>query len=100
MNISRQLSLDKISNSCFLFGARQTGKTWLLKNTVRYDLYIDLLDNKELVRYTKNPDILSAEIRALDAEHPVVVIDEIQKAPNLLNEVHRAIESEKLFPLK
>lgn len=93
MDIQRQLVLDQISNSCFLFGARQVGKTWLLKNTVKYDLYIDLLDTQELVRYIKAPELLLAEIKALNCDCPVVVIDEIQKAPNLLNEVHRAMES-------
>ena len=95
MSINRLLVLDEIGHSCFIFGARQVGKTWLLRKTIKSDLYIDLLSGKELVRYTRNPELLLAEIEALDMENPVVVIDEVQKAHNLLDEVHRAIESDK-----
>jgi len=94
VEVKRTLNLSKINLSCFLFGPRQTGKTWLLKHTVRYDIYIDLLNEKERIRYTKNPSILSSEIIGLKKKNAVIVIDEVQKIPGLLDEVHRAIESD------
>lgn len=93
MDIERYLSLDSLATSCFLFGCRQVGKTWLLKKTVDFDIYLDLLKKSELIRYTKSPEILFAEIAALNKKKPLIIIDEIQKAPGLLDEVHRAIES-------
>ncbi len=94
MEISRTLVLNQIDFSCFLFGPRQTGKTWLLKHTVNSDIYIDLLNGKERLRYIKNPAILFSEIVGLKKKNALVVIDEVQKIPGLLDEVHRAIESE------
>ena len=47
MQIDRTLTLKGINISVFLFGPRQAGKTWLLKKTVNYNLYIDLLKEKE-----------------------------------------------------
>ena len=93
MDIERYLSLDSLTTSCFLFGCRQVGKTWLLKKTVDFDIYLDLLKKSELIRYTKSPEILFAEIAALNKRKPLIIIDEIQKAFGLLDEVHRAIES-------
>jgi len=93
MKINRTLDLSDTNISLFLFGPRQTGKTWLIKNTVNYDLYIDLLNEKERQRYLKNPDILFSEVTGLEKQNALIIIDEIQKVPNLLNEVHRAIES-------
>jgi len=95
MEINRTLGFERIKYSIFLFGPRQSGKTWLLKNTVEYDLYIDLLNEKERQRYLKNPNILFDEVTEIDKQNAIIVIDEIQKVPNLLNEVHRAIESNK-----
>lgn len=91
--MDRYLSLGKHSSSLFLFGCRQAGKTWLLKNTLNYDLYIDLLDNEDQFTFLTNPQRLSEEIAALNKPKAVVIIDEIQKVPNLLDEIHRLIES-------
>ena len=95
MEINRFLSLSKLDfkESYFLFGCRQVGKTWLLKKCVNADIYIDFLDNKEFSRYLTNPDVLLSEIKALNKENAIIIIDEIQKIPGLLDEVHRAIES-------
>ena len=81
--------------SVFLWGARQTGKSTFLRQNFKDSLYIDLLKTDELIRYTRSPFILREEILALtDAEtkHPIV-IDEIQKVPSLLNEIHWLIEN-------
>jgi len=94
MNFKRSLSLEGLDTSAFLFGCRQAGKTWLLKNTLTPDIYIDLLKYDELFRYTATPELVYAEAEALGKRSPLVVIDEIQKIPGLLDEVQRSIESE------
>jgi len=93
MNIERLISVDRFEVSAFLFGCRQVGKTWFLRHNIKPDIYIDMLKKSELVRYTANAELLYAEIEALNVMSPLIVIDEIQKLPGLLDEVHRAIES-------
>lgn len=81
--------------SAFLWGARQTGKSSYLKNHFKNSLYYDLLDTHELARFIRSPYLLREEILShdsFDAKYPVI-IDEIQKAPDLLNEVHYLIEN-------
>src|SRR5664280_1027351 len=71
----------------FLWGPRQTGKTTLLRETYRDALWLDLLKADEYRRYLERPDLLREEL----ADRPLpnqVVIDEIQKVPQLLDEVH------------
>ncbi len=71
----------------FLWGPRQTGKTTLLKATYPDALWIDLLKAEEYRRYLQNPELLRAEIAASESIRQVV-IDEVQKVPQLLDEVH------------
>jgi len=80
------------NNSFFLWGARQTGKSTLLKSIFTDAQYIDLLKTDELYRFRKNPALLR---QMLQIENPgkLVVIDEIQKIPELLDEVHWLIEN-------
>jgi len=73
--------------SFFLFGPRGTGKTTLIKHTLEDATVIDLLEIKTYREYLKNPSILSEQ-----QTMPVVVIDEVQKLPEILDEVHRLIE--------
>ena len=89
--IKRTLDLNKYSKSLFLFGPRQVGKTFLITNTVSYDLFINLLIQSEYLRYSRNPSILSKEIGSLTKSDPVVVIDEIQRCPDLLNEIQNIL---------
>ncbi len=77
--------------SFFLFGPRGTGKTTLIKHTLLNATVIDLLEIKTYREYLKNPSIIS-ELTL----NPIVVIDEVQKLPEILDEVHRLIEAEKL----
>jgi predicted AAA+ superfamily ATPase len=77
--------------SFFLFGPRGTGKTTLVKHTLRDITVIDLLEIRTFREYLKNPSILSEQVTK-----PVVVIDEVQKLPEILDEVHRLIEGKKL----
>ena len=79
--------------SFFLWGPRQTGKTTLLKKTYPEALRIDLLKTDELMRYLKEPFLLREESSALP-QSQLIVIDEIQKVPMLLDEIHYLIEEE------
>ena len=86
-------------NSFFLWGPRQTGKTTLLKSTYPEAMRIDLLKTDELMRYTQDPSLLRQEVSALDPGR-MVVIDEIQKVPALLDEIHYLIqEQDRIFAL-
>lgn len=81
--------------SIFLWGARQTGKSLFLKENYPEALYYDLLDTRQLMSFIHSPHLLREEILAQKEKalaHPII-IDEIQKAPNLLNEVHWLIEN-------
>lgn len=82
------------NNSFFLWGARQTGKSTLLKSCYPEALYIDLLKTDELYSFRKNPSLLRQMVLT---EHPekLIVIDEVQKIPELLDEVHWLIENKK-----
>ncbi len=89
-------------HSFFLFGPRGTGKTTLLKklfseeNTVRFDL----LDSKTEDLFFRDPSQLHKIVTALDDTITHVLIDEVQKIPKLLDEVHRLIEeTDKFFIL-
>ncbi|MDJ1583745.1 MAG: AAA family ATPase [Candidatus Midichloria mitochondrii] len=82
--------------SCFLWGTRKTGKSTYLHEKFKNGLFIDLLDSRVFQQYIKNPSRLEGELLA----HPnktVVIIDEVQKIPALLDGVHRLIE---LYPGK
>jgi predicted AAA+ superfamily ATPase len=78
--------------SFFLWGPRQTGKSTLLRATYPDALWVDLLKTDELMRYLQRPALLREELEA-DATRRLVVLDEIQKVPGLLDEVHWLIEN-------
>ncbi len=71
----------------FLWGPRQTGKSTLLRATYPDAFWIDLLKADEYRRYLDRPELLREEL-ATFSHPPFVVIDEIQKLPHLLDEVH------------
>ncbi len=77
--------------SFFLWGPRQTGKTTLLKHRYPDAFRIDLLRTDELVRYTRNPSLLREEVAVLPQSR-LIVVDEIQKTPGLLDEIHYMIQ--------
>ena len=81
--------LDKdLDESIFLFGARQTGKSTILRKQLSGCVYIDLLDTSVKARFRKRPGLLYEMLKD-KPEGTVVVIDEIPEVPELLNEVHR-----------
>lgn len=79
--------------SYFLFGPRQTGKTTLVNSLLSQYRFINLLKNSDFQRYSTNPSLLREEVQAEDR---IVVIDEIQLIPELLNEVQVLIEEKKV----
>ena len=86
---------DDLYSSIFLFGARQTGKSTLLRNRLKDCVIIDLLDSRLKRRFIKNPESLYDMLKG-QAEGSVAVIDEIAEVPELLNEVHRLISEKGL----
>ena len=86
--IERILKINDVQeDSVFLFGARQTGKTTLLLKLFPNSRFYDLLESDVYERLHRNPSLLRQEL-ALAGEGDIVIIDEIQLAPALLNEVH------------
>lgn len=91
--IPRTIDLGKLvgRKSCFLFGPRGTGKTFLIRQLKgRSILSIDLLRSEISLRLRSNPGLLEGMIGVDPVQ--TVVIDEVQREPLLLNEVHRLIE--------
>ncbi len=76
--------------SYFLLGPRQTGKTSLIHRTLPAARVYDLLDTSVYLALSQAPGRLAQELGPKDR---LVVIDEIQRLPELLNEVHRLMES-------
>lgn len=89
--IDRLLDVQSLlqKKSLFLLGPRQTGKTSLIRQTLRGVKSYDLLNTSIFLAMSQNPGRLAQE---LSPEDRFVVIDEIQRLPILLNEVHRLIE--------
>lgn len=81
--------------SAFLWGARKTGKSYYLARHFKQSIRYDLLLTDLFLRLIKEPNILREEVLALskkDLEHPII-IDEVQKIPQLLDEIHWLIEN-------
>lgn len=80
--------LQRPAKSFFLFGPRGTGKSvWLDQVLADAALRINLLKASEYLRYKQDPALLSQEVTALD-KGAWIIIDEVQKLPALLDEVH------------
>ena len=88
--IPRLLDIQSVlaRKSCFLFGPRQTGKTWLIKNSLAHLPYFNLLDHVTYTQFAYAPQVLGERLQG----SPAAVIDEIQRLPILLNEVQRLID--------
>ena len=92
----RILSIEsEYNDSAFLWGARQVGKTtWLTSQYPDCRIY-DLLHPSEFERLLRRPEILSEELADF-GEGNLVIIDEIQKLPQLLDEVHSLIQRKNI----
>lgn len=83
--------------SLFLFGPRQTGKSTFLRQKYPEALYINLLSKKIFDDYLTKPHALESDLEIFQRKQSsnIVIIDEIQKIPALLDEVHNQIEINK-----
>ena len=89
--LDRILQINKeLDDSIFLFGARQTGKSTILKQQLPNAIYIDLLNTDMRGRLSRRPALLYEMLHTKESG-TLVIIDEIPEVPDLLNEVHRLI---------
>ena len=94
--LERILKLQEIEDdSLFLWGSRQTGKSTLLKALFPKTRLYDLLKTDVRMAFQLRPALLREECEMLD-EGELVIIDEVQKVPALLDEVHWLMENRGL----
>ena len=91
MKLNRHLTPP--SRSFFLFGPRGTGKSTWLRTHFPQALWFNLLRNQELLELVRDPGSFRRKVEGLPAGS-WVVLDEIQRAPDLLNEVHDIIATQ------
>ena len=87
--------LQKPKSSILLLGPRGTGKSTWIRRHFSDAVSYDLLDTRESIRLERSPHLLFSEVQTLKPGS-WVVLDEVQKVPALLDEVHRLIESREL----
>lgn len=96
MIFNRFIKINDIEqDSVVLFGARQTGKTTLLKSLFPKSIMYDLLESDEYERLSRRPALLREEL-LMKEKGSLVIIDEIQRIPELLNEVHWLIVNHQI----
>lgn len=90
------LSLAR-GRSAFLWGARQTGKSTYLRSKFPQSLYFDLLESDLFLSLTKEPHKFREEIlyRKPSLQEQPIIVDEVQKVPLLMDEIHGLIENHK-----
>lgn len=96
--IHRSLKLPR-SQSCLLFGPRQTGKSTLIRSWLQpEDLYVNLLPQREFLAYSRDPGRFRAEVLGHRGSRGrfTCYVDEVQRLPELLNEVHDLIETTRI----
>jgi predicted AAA+ superfamily ATPase len=84
--------------SAFLWGPRKTGKTTYLKDLFPGSLVYDFLKTDLYLEFSKKPSLLREQLLARDSEilNLPIVLDEVQKVPQLLDEVHWLMENKRL----
>lgn len=88
-------SLKAVQKSFFLFGPRGTGKSTWVKQHYPNAVFFDLLKTQVFLRFQQDPTLFRKEVDALP-KNSWIVIDEIQKLPILLDDVHSLIEESQL----
>jgi predicted AAA+ superfamily ATPase len=86
---------NQLDEAMFLFGARQVGKSTLLKERFPDAIFYDLLKSDLRRRLKRNPESFR-EALSSQPENTLVIVDEIQKIPDLLDEVHWLMVEKKL----
>jgi predicted AAA+ superfamily ATPase len=99
--INRNVDLCNIleKKSLFLFGPRQTGKSSFIKNQLMNNdiaMFWTLLDGRLRLKVLADPSILRQEVEVRNLRDCIIIIDEIQKCPELLDEVHFLIEERNI----
>ena len=92
LNITRLMPLPE--RSFFLFGPRGVGKSTWLRERLPDAYYLDLLDSSLFLELSQNPHIIESLV-GNQPDGTWIVVDEIQKIPGLLDEVHRLMELKK-----
>lgn len=87
---------NRLDEAMFLFGGRQTGKSTLLKERFPKAVYIDLLKSDVRNRFKQHPEEFRESLLRYPPE-TLVVVDEIQKVPDLLDEVHWLMVNQGLW---
>lgn len=87
---------NKLDEGMFLFGARQTGKSTLLKEHFKGAIYFDLLNPRVRTAFKRNPNSLWEALQDKPSG-TLVIVDEIQKVPELLDVVHSLMVERGLF---
>lgn len=95
MYIRKQVLADADTESLFLWGARQTGKSTLLRGLFPNALRFDLLFTDEFEKLSRNPSLLRETVLA-NMDLSPVIIDEVQLIPALLYEVHWLISNHNI----
>ena len=92
-----QIKLPK-AQSAFLWGPRKTGKTTFLRAAFPLGLSYDLLETDLFFELVKRPSLLRERLLAADPRRleELIIIDEVQKVPQLLDEIHWLIENKGL----
>jgi len=97
MDIRRILKMDlPPGQSAFLWGPRKTGKTTYLRTVFPKSPVFDFLQTDLLLEFSKNPSRLRETLLAQEPAAFPVILDEVQKVPLLLDEVHWLIENKKM----
>jgi uncharacterized protein len=95
-SIERILNLELPENqSAFLWGPRKTGKTTYLRSRFSDSIVYDFLQTDLFLDFSKRPSLLREQLMAKDPEslkHPII-LDEVQKIPGIMDEVHWLIEN-------
>ena len=99
VQFNRILNLSLPANqSAFLWGARKTGKSTYLKQKFPQSIIYDFLQTDLLLEFSKQPALLREQLLIKDTDslkYPII-LDEVQKIPHILNEVHWLIENKGL----
>jgi len=96
MYTRKQTFINSGKESIFFWGARQTGKSTLLASKFPGHLYIDLLLSDVYERFSRKPELLREIVLAYKGPLPII-IDEIQRIPPLLNEIHWLITNHQTY---
>ena len=87
---------NRLDEAMFLFGGRQVGKSTLLKERFPKAVYFDLLNSELRNRLRQHPEVFRESLLRYPQE-TLVIVDEIQKVPDLLDEVHWLMVNRGLF---